>query len=144
MGTLICCGLLYVILLYKCFKEKKAGSPSTARACYGAVSRIRSPCESGRNCHTLPQEIRDLNKKSRPAPHAPAYYPAFVRSRGQTPNAAKAVCLSFRNTDKFKDLNKKSRQPQHRTRLLRCCFPDSQSLRKRSGCLSGILINLRI
>ena len=29
-------------------------------------------------------------------------------------------------------LRKKSRQPQHRTHLLRCCFPDPQPLRKRT------------
>ena len=53
------------------------------------------------------------------------YVPAFVRSRGQTPNAAKAGCLSFRNTDKFKDLNKKSRQPP--------TFPLSQYHRRRGA-----------
>ena len=28
MGTLICCGLLYVILLCKCFKKKKPADPA--------------------------------------------------------------------------------------------------------------------
>ena len=47
---------------------------------------------------------RNLKKPAAPAPHAPAtvLFPGFAVP-------AKAVCLPFRNTDKFKDLNKKSR-----------------------------------
>ena len=40
-------------------------------------------------------------------------------------------------------LRKKSRQPQHRTRLLRCCFPDSQPLRKRTELSHPASVNQR-
>ena len=100
MGTLICCGLLYAILLYKCFKEKKPAAPAPhapatvlfpGSAAPAKADGIVTPCTGNQSY-----------KIKKAGSHGPVlrtclgrlirstYCPAFVRSRGQTPNAAKA------------------------------------------------------